>query len=163
MGEQIGGLPSGCVSNIELSGLHSKGQHSGQPSGNGSKLQSGLLIFDPVQSAGLCLCPNGRKQDSKGHLSMTSEHSEGIILGLSLGFCVSIIITAAFVGCGEGTGDGSGVGLQSILSCGFRHSSGQQLHTMPAGIGMFLHKELPMAAQLTGRSFGLSSQHAEGH
>ena len=47
---------------------------------------------------------------------MISAHSEGIILGLLLGFCVSNVITAGTVGSIEGTGDGSGVGLQSILS-----------------------------------------------
>jgi len=73
------------------------------------------------------------------------------------------MITAEVVGSMDGAGEGSGVGLQSIRSCGLRHSSGQQLHTMPGGSGMLLHKELPMAAQLTGRSFGFISQHAGGH
>ena len=94
---------------------------------------------------------------------MTSAHSEGIELGVLLGFWVDSIIAAATVGCSEGTGDGSGVGLQSIFSCGSRHSSGQQSQATPIGIGIFRQTVLPMDAQLTGLSFGLVSQHAGGH
>jgi hypothetical protein len=58
----------------------------GQPSGNGSVSQSGLRTCDPVQSPGLCESVYVRKHASNGHPSMISAHSEGIILGLLLGF-----------------------------------------------------------------------------
>ena len=116
VGEHTGGLPSGWTSNIGLSGRHSNEQHLGHPSGNGSMSQSGRLTSDPVQSAGLLASVYGRKHASNGHRSMTSAHSEGIMLGLLLGLIVSIRMTAATVGSTDGTGDGSGVGLQSRLS-----------------------------------------------
>ena len=93
---------------------------------------------------------------------MTSAHSDGIILGLLLGLIVSIK-NAGIVGSADGTGDGSGVGLQSILSWGSRHSSGQQLQATPIGIGIFRQMVLPMDAQLAGLSLGSLSQQAGGH
>mmetsp|Transcript_31339 Transcript_31339/g.75468 ORF Transcript_31339/g.75468 Transcript_31339/m.75468 type:complete len:298 (+) Transcript_31339:1328-2221(+) len=116
VGEHTGGSPFGCMSNIGLLGRHSYGQHMGQPSGNGSMSQSGLLTSDPLQSPGRLESEYGRKHASNGHRSRTSSHSEGIILGVLLGFWVSFKMTAATVGSADGTGDGSGVGLQSILS-----------------------------------------------
>jgi hypothetical protein len=86
VGEQMGGLPSGWMSNIGLSGRHSNEQHLGHPSGNGSMSQSGRLTSDPVQSAGLLESEYGRKHSSNGQRSMTSAHSDGIMLGLLLGF-----------------------------------------------------------------------------
>jgi len=86
VGEHTGGLPSGWTSNIGLSGRHSNGQHLGQPSGNGSISQSGRRTCDPVQSPGLSSLVYGRKHVSNGHRSMTSAHSDGIILGVLLGF-----------------------------------------------------------------------------
>ena len=94
---------------------------------------------------------------------MTSAHSDGIILGLLLGFSVNIIWIAVELGSADGTGDGSGVGLQSILSWGSRHSSGQQLQATPIGIGIFRQMVLPMDAQLAGLSLGSLSQQAGGH
>ena len=93
---------------------------------------------------------------------MTSAHSDGIILGLLLGLIVSIK-NAGIVGSADGTGDGSGVGLQSILSWGSRHSSGQQLQATPGGSGIFRQMVLPMDAQLAGLSLGSLSQQAGGH
>jgi len=163
VGEHTGGSPFGCTPNIGWSGRHSYAQHFGQPSGNGVALQSGLPICDPVQSPGRSGSLYGRKQSAKGQPSRISEHSEGIMLGLLLGFDVSIRMTASTVGSVDGTGDGNGVGLQSIRSWGSRHSSGQQLHATPTGMGMFRHIVLPIDAQLTGLSFGSDSQHAGGH
>ena len=65
-----------------------------------------------------------------------------------------------FVGPGEGIGLGSGVGLQSILSCGSKHLSGQQAQFVPLGKGKVLQIVFPTEAQLAG---GSSSQHATGH
>ena len=79
-------------------------------------MHSGRFISDPVQSEGLFESEYGRKQSAKGHPSMTSAHSEGIMVGLLLGFWVSSMIAVATVGASDGTGEGSGVGLQSILS-----------------------------------------------
>ena len=76
----------------------------------------------------------GRKHSSNGQPSITSEHFEGIVLGLPLGSVVANIV-ALTVGVGVGPTDGTivgtGVGLQLILSCGSRHSSGQQLQEIP--------------------------------
>ena len=94
---------------------------------------------------------------------MTSAHSDGIILGILLGFWVASMIAVCTVGSADGTGDGSGVGLQSILSWGSRHSSGQQLQATPIGIGIFRQMVLPMDAQLAGLSLGSLSQQAGGH
>jgi hypothetical protein len=54
VGEQIGGLPSGELVNIGLSGRHSKAQHDGHPMpvGVGNILQSGLLTLGSVQLSG---------------------------------------------------------------------------------------------------------------
>jgi hypothetical protein len=54
VGEQIGGLPSGELVNIGLSGRHSKAQHDGHPIsvGVGRTLQSGLLTLGSVQLGG---------------------------------------------------------------------------------------------------------------
>ena len=145
------------------SGRHSYGQHLGQSLGNGSSLQSGRLTKDPVQSPGLFESEYGRKHSSNGQPSITSEHSEGIVLGVLLGFWVANIMAAGIVGSADGTGDGSGVGLQSTRSCGSRHSSGQQLQATPSGNGIFRHMVLPIEAQLAGLSFGSASQQAGGH
>jgi hypothetical protein len=54
VGEQTGGDPSGASPNMGLSGRHSKAQHSGHPIpvGVGMTLQSGLITWELVQSAG---------------------------------------------------------------------------------------------------------------
>jgi hypothetical protein len=128
VGEQTGGDPSGASVNMGLSGRHSKAQHSGHPIpvGVGMTLQSGLITWELVQSAGRSGSSYGRKHVAWGHSSMTSEHSDGIILGVWLGLNVGEEVTmiacalgngvGARDGVGEGSGDGNGVGLQSILS-----------------------------------------------
>ena len=67
VGEQAGGLPSGPSLNIGCSGLHSTGQHKGQPSGKGITLQSSRLTVGSIQSRGLDSSSNGRKHESRGH------------------------------------------------------------------------------------------------
>lgn len=64
VGEQSGGLPPGPSLNIGCSGLHSMGQHTGQPSGKGSTLQSSRLTVGSRQSRGLDASASGRKHES---------------------------------------------------------------------------------------------------
>lgn len=64
VGEQPGGLPPGPSLNIGCSELHSAGQHTGQPSGNGSTLQSSRSTVGSTQSRGLDASSNGRKHES---------------------------------------------------------------------------------------------------
>jgi hypothetical protein len=66
-------------------------------------------------------------------------------------------------GIDDGHGEGKGVGLQSILSCGSKHLSGQHPQLIPIGRGKTLHIMLPTDAQLAGVSLGSVSQHAVGH
>ena len=97
---------------------------------------------------------------------MISAQSDGIMLGVLVGFDVSISvgsIVGIVVGPADGKGDGSGVGLQSIRSCGFKHSSGQQSQDTPGGNGICRHMVLPIDSQLTGLSFESTSQQAVGH
>ena len=125
--------------------------------------QFGRLTADPVQSPGLLESEYGRKHSSNGHRSMTSAHSDGIILGLLLGFCVSSIMTVAAVGSGDGTGDGNGVGLQSSRSRAPIHSVGQHCGQPSSSNGKISQSCLPKSTHNGSCRNGSTSKHTVGH
>jgi hypothetical protein len=87
---------------------------------------------------------------------MTSEHSEGVILGT---------VECSRDGEGDGFGDGNGVGSQPILSrFTSRHSSGQHVgQEISVGKGRVLQSSRPKELQVGGRLPSSISQHDVGH
>ena len=78
VGEQTGGLPSGLGLNMGFSGVHSSGQQVHPiPVGWGNKLHLAPSAPNAEQDDGRLESVKGKKQLSKGQISMTSAQSDG--------------------------------------------------------------------------------------